>query len=283
MKNTIKFSLLLFSFSTFLFVSCTKEDDKLPPQINGFELGYENSGIAYLGSDLHLEAEILSDAKIDRITLLIHHEGEHGKKSTYYLMEEGEWEIDTTYTKFTGLKNTSFHEHFDVPLEIETGEYHLDFAVIDMDGNKTEIERDLIIEAPVDLLGPELTIDTHPAAMQVFTNGQVITISGKLADETALGGVYVGLVRENQNLADAAVDATNTITLLHTHDFQSPVTHEFSASITVGAAQDNNSTPKPIDGDIAWQSGNYYILVKVKDAFGGNWTFSQHYPIEIQQ
>lgn len=280
MKNAIKFSFLVFTISTFLLASCTKEDDKLPPQINGFELGYENSGIAYLGSDLHIEAEILADAKIDRITLLIHHEGEHGK---YTLLDEYEWEVDTTYTKFSGLKNTSFHEHYEVPLEVEAGEYHLDFAVIDMDGNKTEIERDLIIQAPVDLEAPGITIDTHPADMQVFINGQLITITGKINDETALGGMYVGLVRENQNLEDAAVNASNTITLLHTHDFQSPVMHEFSASITVGAAQDNNVTPKPIEGDIAWQSGNYYVLVKVKDAFGGNWTFSQHYPIEIQQ
>jgi hypothetical protein len=149
MKNAIKFLFVIFTLSTFLLASCTKEDDKLPPQINGFELGYENSGIAYLGSDLHFEAEILADAKIDRITLLIHHEGEHGKKTTYYLLEEGEWEVDTTYTKFSGLKNTTFHEHLEIPMEVEVGEYHLDFAVIDMDGNKTEIERDLLIEAPL--------------------------------------------------------------------------------------------------------------------------------------
>jgi hypothetical protein len=73
----------------------------------------------------------------------------------------------------------------------------------------------------------------------------------------------------------------NTITLLHTHEFDSHTAHNFSASINVGAAQDNNITPKDIAGDIAWQSGNYYIVVKCKDAFGGNWTFSSHYPIVI--
>lgn len=283
MKNTIKFSLLVFTFGAFLLASCTKEDEKLPPQISGFELGYENSGTAYLGSDLHIEAEILADAKIDRITLLVHHEGDHGTKTTYFVLDEGEWEIDTTYAKFSGLKNTTFHEHIEVPLDIEAGEYHVDFAVIDMDGNKTEIERDLTIEAPSDNQAPGLTIATHPAAMQVFANGQEITITGSVTDETALGGIYVGLVRENQNLEDGSVNATNTITLLHTHDFQSPQQHEFTATITVGAVQDNNVTPKPIEGEIAWQSGNYYLLVKVKDAFGGNWTISQHYPIEIQQ
>jgi hypothetical protein len=89
------------------------------------------------------------------------------------------------------------------------------------------------------------------------------------------------LVREGQNLADANVDATNTITILHTHDFDSPTSHSFSAGIIVGANQDNNITPKDITGDIAWQSSNYYILVKCKDQFGGNWAYSSHYPIII--
>ena len=93
--------------------------------------------------------------------------------------------------------------------------------------------------------------------------------------------MYIGLVREDQNLTDAEVNATNTITILHTHEFDSPDSHNFSASITVGATQDNNITPKDITGDIAWQSANYYIVVKCKDAFGGNWTFSNHYPIII--
>ena len=45
----------------------------------------------------------------------------------------------------------------------------------------------------------------------------------------------------------------------------------------VGAAMDNNITPKAA----TWTSGDYYIVVKTKDSFGGNWTFSSHYPITI--
>jgi hypothetical protein len=48
----------------------------------------------------------------------------------------------------------------------------------------------------------------------------------------------------------------------------------------VGAGYDNNMTPAPIEGDNAWQSGNYYILIKAVDA-KGNWTYSIHYPIVI--
>ena len=68
--------------------------------------------------------------------------------------------------------------------------------------------------------------------------------------------------------------------MLHTHDFDDPDETEFTASIAVGAANDNNMTPAPIQGDNAWRSGNYYILVKSKDA-KGNWAYSSHYPIVI--
>ena len=97
--------------------------------------------------------------------------------------------------------------------------------------------------------------------------------------------MYIGLVRVDQDLKDAEVKANNTITILHTHDFDSPTSHDFSASIDVGAAEDNNIDPKDISGDLdgapAWQSADYYILVKCKDAFGGNKAFSNRYPIEI--
>jgi hypothetical protein len=262
------------------FMSCEK-DEGAKPEILNFELGYENSGIGYLGSDLHIEAEIIAEGKIDRVIIEIHHEGEHGKKTLSIVLDEHEWEVDTTYTKFYGLKNTNFHEHIDIPLWAEAGEYHFHMKVVDLEGNQTEKETELEIMAPEDSVPPTITINSAPRENQSYTNGETISIAGSVADDKALGGIYIGLVRISQNLTDAEVNATNTITLLHTHDFDNPTSYSFNASIVVGAAQDNNNTPKPITGDIAWQTADYYIVVKCKDAFGGNWTFSQHYPITI--
>jgi len=260
--------------------SCKKEEDIPKPAVTLSELGYENSKIGYAGTELHIEADILAEGTIDNIMIEIHPEGEH-EKSTTIVLDEDEWEVDTTYTKFSGLKNTIFHEHIDIPVYADTGHYHFHFAVTDMEGQQTVVEEELEIQLPDDPVAPEINISSAPTNGQVFNNGETIGIAGSVSDDKALGGMYIGLVRVDQNLTDAEVNATDTITLLHTHDFDSPTAHDFSASIDVGAAYDNNIEPKEITGDIAWQSANYYILVKCKDAFGGNWTFSNHYPIVI--
>ncbi len=267
--------------ASFYFTSCEKEEDTSKPEILSSEIGYDNNKTGYLGSEFHIEAKVVADGKIDHIHITIHPEGEHEHKSATADTHEEEWEFDSTYTEFAGLKNTTFHKHIDIPVHADTGHYHFHFVLTDMEGNQTEMEEELKIQQPDDSEAPELTVSSAPSDGQTFANGETISISGTVTDDKALGGMYIGLVRVDQNLSDQEVNAMNTITLLHTHEFDSPASHNFSASINVGAAQDNNITPKDITGDIAWQSTNYYILVKAKDAFAGNWTFSAHYPIVI--
>ncbi len=276
--ETKKYIVATLVLALFWLNSCQKIGI---PEIDHFELGYNNNKIAYLGSDLHIEAEITAEGKIKDIVLEIYLEGEHEDKSIKTMLEEDAWEFDSTYTKFSGLKNTTFHEHIDIPLDADTGLYHFHFIATDLEGNQSSFEEDLHITEPDDLTAPEISISEHPENQEVFNNGVSISISGTITDETALAGLYIGLVRENQNLTDADVNATNTITLLHTHDFSNPLSFTFDASINVVAQFDNNDPPKEITGNFAWQSGNYYILVKCNDAFGGNWSFSSHYPIVI--
>ncbi len=249
-----------------VFNSCKKEEESIAkPQITLTEVGLENSHIGYIGSDFHLEADIIAEGKIKSVKVVIHPEG------------SGTWEFETIYTEFSGLKNATFHKHLDIPLSADTGDYHLHFIVIDEQGNETVAESEFEIKQPTDAVAPTITITASPTANQTFANGQTISISGSISDNTALGGIYIGLVRVDQSLEDAAVNDGNTITLLHAHDFTNPTSHNFSASIVVGATTDNNITPKPA----TWAPGVYYILVKCKDAFGGNWTFSSHYQITI--
>jgi hypothetical protein len=266
------------------FPACNKDEEEAlnPPTISTFEFGYEDSGEAFLGADLHIEAEIIAEAKIDRIQVTIHPEGEHEKS----VNDEHEWEVDTTYTKFNGLKNTTFHEHLEVPVHADTGHYHFHSIIVDMDGNTKEVERELHVEAPIDTEAPVLTISDHPTNGQSFQNGETISISGTISDNLALGGLYVGLVRTNQNLENADMDASNTITLLHLHDFDGALEYNFTAEIQVGASIDNNSDPTDLTGDLdggpAWQSGEYYLLVKSPDAFGGGVAFSEKYYVNIE-
>lgn len=269
MSNSISMkAAMLAAMSILLFYACEKDkEDELVagPKVTLTEVGLGNSKIGYPGSDLHLEADIVAEGKISTVRIEIHAEG----IST--------WEFDTTYTEFTGLKNATFHKHIDIPLHADVGDYHLHFIVGDMMGKQTVAEAELEIKNPTDTIPPALSITDAPATNQNFYNGQTISISGVVSDNLALGGMYIGLVRVDQGLVDAAVNDGNTITLLHTHDFPNPYSHNFSASLVVGAAMDNNITPKPI----SWAPGDYYVLVKCKDAFGGNWTFSNHYLIVI--
>lgn len=264
-----KVLLVAFALVTGLFfTSCNKDEDTVSkPVITEMELGTSNSHIGVIGSDLHVEAEVTAEAKISKIEVLIHQED-----------NSNAWTSDSVYTEFEGLKNTTFHKHIDIPLTVAAGAYCFHFIVTDENGQQSSIEiEDLTIQAPSDAVAPTITITSTPTNNQSFSTGQTISISGSISDDIALGGIYIGLVRVDQALADANVNDGNTITMLHNHDFSTPTSYSFSASIVVGATMDNNITPKAA----TWTPGNYYIVVKSKDSFGGNWAFSNHYPIVI--
>ncbi len=288
MKN-YKSYLILLAFVIALFPSCDDEDEISKPTITLNELGYDNNKTANLGADLHIDAEIVAEGKVDKVEITIHPEGEHEhheEKSTSYLKDEHDWEFDTTYTEFAGVKNPHFHKHVEIPLYAETGHYHFHFSVTDMEGNQSEVEDEIELKQPEDSVKPSITVDSAPSDGEVFKTGDFISISGEVQDNSALGGIYIGLVRENQNLQDAEVKAMNTITLLHTHDFDDPKKYAFDARIEVGVAQDNNPSPSDLSGDLdggaAWQSGDYYLIVKSPDKFGGGVAFSKHYKIKLE-
>ncbi len=256
--------------STGLFLISCNEEGVNRPVISDLELGLNNSHVAYIGADLHIEAEIVAEGKIQKISVEIHQE------------EGSSDEIEVDFDEFVGLRNTTFHKHIDIPSSIIASTYHCHIIVIDMEGNSTTVEEEISIEELADNEAPALTISTSPESGKTFVNGETISISGSVSDNISLAGLVIALVYESDNISDTAVAATNTkvIVMLHTHDFEDPDETDFDASIEVGALNDNNMIPAPINGDNAWKSGNYYILVKSKDAMG-NWGISDHYPIVI--
>lgn len=272
MKIKTILSVIAITTALISFPSCKDDDNPSRPVISSMELGLNNSKTGYVGDDLHVEAEVVAEATISTIEVEIHQEEDSN---------DGAWTYDSVYTEFSDLKNTTFHKHIDISADADTGTYHFHFIVTDKDGNQTEYEEELLITIPEDSEAPEITISSAPTSGETFSSGQTITISGTVTDDISLGGLYIGLVRDGQSLADSEVNATNTITMLHTHDFDEGDSYTFTATITVGASQDNNITPKDITGDIAWQSGSYYILVKCKDAYGANWAYSAHYPVTV--
>ena len=274
MKRINIFYLLAFSLIT-VVTSCEKGEE---PTINNLEIGINNSHIGYLGNDLHLEADILAEAKVDNIRILIHQEDEDEDKSVFNIEHSEVWEYDSTYTGvYAGVKSPTFHEHIDIPGNVEEGEYHFHIYVTDMEGYQVMVEEEIEIISPDgDDSYPAISVTSAPAENEIFASGNTISISGTVSDVQGLAGIYIGIVNENDGLADSDVSATNTITILHNHDFDDANEYSFESSIQVGAEQDNNITPK----DIIWESGNYYILIKVP-GIDGEVTFSEHYPITI--
>lgn len=137
MNKTFYFiSLALTLFSGLLFSSCDDDPDELiaKPSISDLEVGLENSLVGYIGGDLHIEAEIVAEGIIDKITVEIHQE------------EGSSEEIEMSYDEFAGLKNTTFHEHVDIPADTEEGDYHFHLTVTDKVGNQTTVEVEIRLE-----------------------------------------------------------------------------------------------------------------------------------------
>lgn len=280
MINYIKLFIIVVGLS--LMVSAC-EDEVKAPVLSAVEIGFNNSKIAYLGSDIHIEANILAGGKIARIVLTIHPEGEEehvlAQKVMRVVRHSDDWEVDSTYTgKYAAVKNTTFHEHIEIPVNAEIGAYHLHLLVVDMEGNTTEMEEEIVLEKTVaDGILPVITVTSSPSSGQIFGNGQAISISGSISDQVGLSGTYIGLVKADAGLTDAQVNASNSISLLHFHDFADSKSYSFSASIAVGAATDNDIAPKAIN----WLAGEYYLIIKAP-AIDGETSFSVRYPVKIE-
>ncbi|MFV0418931.1 MAG: DUF4625 domain-containing protein [Dysgonomonas sp.] len=135
-------AMLLFSVCLLALSSCSDDDkDGIPakPLITLDELGSghdsPNDRIAYIGTDVHIEATIVAEGLIKQIEVEVH-------------QEDGSYKFEKIYTdsKYVGAKNTTLHEHLDIPSDAVAGEYHLHLTVTDQFGQSTTVEAELTIE-----------------------------------------------------------------------------------------------------------------------------------------
>jgi hypothetical protein len=141
MIKQIKWSALLLASLCLSLSSCSDNDEPtIPaPVVNITELGSNhdnpNNNTATIGTDLHINAEIFAEGLIREIHVEIH--GERGIN----------YEIEKAFTgKYVGVKNTTFHEHIDIPADAPAGEYHFHLIVVDQLGQTTMADADLILE-----------------------------------------------------------------------------------------------------------------------------------------
>lgn len=104
-----------------------KNDNAISIKLN--EVGEENSEEGMAGKDLHIEGEVIAQAKIKGIRVELADAKNAVKVSEDYSQE----------AKYVNVINITFHEHLELPGTLEAGDYTLRFTVTDQTGNsKTE-------------------------------------------------------------------------------------------------------------------------------------------------
>ncbi len=280
MKN-IKFSIIVFMLAVAgIFSSCEKDEaDTVQPVIE--VSGPEANEVLYVGSKIHFEVDFSDDVELKSYKVDIHDNFDgHTHKSTKH--EGTPWHFQQSWDFEAGKKSAHVHHHeIVIPTEIAgeevaTGDYHFMVYCTDAAGNESWVAIDVEIQEPTDTELPVISNVTAPTANQSFATDDVITISGTVSDNDHLAGLFVAIMPEGATNEQANPTDCFAV-MLHEHDdVHGKASYDFTASITVGQAQDNNNPPK----NITWTAGNYYILIKSPDE-SGNVGFSEQYPIVI--
>lgn len=130
-------TIALATVAIFGMTACDNEEEEPTPNkpiISNVELGHDDDKIGHIGEDLHIDAKVDAEGKIDKIKVEIHSEDGTGE------------DIEVEFTQFAGLKNTEFHEHVEIPATATPGEYHFHLEVIDQEGQTAEYEADIMLE-----------------------------------------------------------------------------------------------------------------------------------------
>lgn len=258
-------------FIALLQIACSSDDESAnrinEPEIHALEVGANNNRIAYIGSDLHIEAEVFAEHLIKSVKVKI----ENPNESDF-------WPFTQDFTEFSGQRNALFHKHIDIASDAQPGIYRFHFAVVDMLGNETEEIINIELKLIEDDVFPTISILNAPSNNQVFEMNDWVRISGNASDNNSLSSILVALVKTEYGLPDEQISESNPdlIVMKTMVDLQPADFVDFNAEIQIGAAQDNSLNPKPIH----WENGSYYILVVAKD-LNSNKTYSEHYEIII--
>lgn len=140
-------ALALLSVFAMVLTSCDNED--ITPSSIEFknpEFGHDNNKIGIIGGDIHLECDIVSNAKIRIIQVALLKDNKPVTSQIY------------DNTKYVGVLNTKFHEHLKLSDDLKEGEYTCMIAVTTVDNTTRYIsEKIQLKKKTVDTKAPKIT------------------------------------------------------------------------------------------------------------------------------
>jgi hypothetical protein len=227
-------AVVLLGGGVFL-ASCSDDDEATPaaaaPTITGLEVGTGNSLKATIGSDLHMEAVIEAPGGISKIEVDLHPEDGSGD------------DIEAVFDGYSGLKNTTFHEHIDIPSTATEGEYHFHLKVTDMAGNQSEVDADVMVEAAAS--------------------------DGPMIENMEVGENNSKTGTRGDNLhVEAMITAANEIDVIEVHLHLEGGSDEFEEEFTEYAGQTSADFHKDIAIPANIAAGEYHMHLKVLDKSG---------------
>ncbi len=281
MKKVRFLVAIMLMTSIFFVASCEKDKVDTQKPVITISAPQEEEAL-YIGAEIHFEVDFTDDTELKSYKVDIHSNfNGHTHKGTN--SDSVAWSFQQSWNFDAGQKNAHIHHHeIVIPSEfngkkISQGDYHFMIYCTDAAGNESWIAIPVEIMESADKEAPIFTNVSAPIANKVFANGAKIEISGTVADNEHLDGLFIAIMPENTT--NEQVNPTECLAvMLHEHDaVHEKQSYNFSASITVGQAQDNNNPAK----NVTWTQGKYFLIVKSPDE-SGNVGFSQKYPIVIQ-
>lgn len=294
-----------------IFASCNVNNVDPPtlPTIEGVEIGTGNNEIGVIGRDFHFEMDVVAGERIDDVQIRIQQRSDE----TY----SHEWSHEVTWNEFQGLKNANVHKHLTIPEDAAEGVYDFVITVNDVNGTKLEEFRALTLYLPENLpVDPQIRIfnvykngkigdtpfynyyDTDNFGSETFTKNDTLMSQVNIRNVQGDGKMYIVLIKKGFGRFPETVDEidfSRTIVYdVYEHEGMNEVFTftnfpydipngryvRTGPDFVIGAVNDYNTPqPNPIDGNRAWQNGNYYFGVVYKNS---THNLNFHYYIEFE-
>lgn len=233
--NFFKYLFLLPAFILAL-QSCRNDDNESAGNINIEikELGHHDThggGVVHAGEELHLDAEITTTNKIDKINVNIAKKNNSETKI-----------VNQDFTDYKGQLSADFHKHIDIPANTSAGNYEVIITVTDLKGiTKTETADLKIEESISELIKIELEEIGHNGHGHI---GEALSVKAHIDTKNPIAEITLEIHNEKNSNEKVSQSFSSYNGKTHAH---------FEGSINIPAT---------------FTAGEYHLHIVVKDSKG---------------